>query len=240
MPLILTGRAPGPGGSNPGVYQGGIFAMHTISTGTDDGGILLTVGDENNDEYAIKIENANASLSPGGLVAQRRVWGIKATTGDTQWLTGATVTLGQDPVNPLEAATKQYVDTAVGAAGLTFTPLNATVNVGATIGERIVSLNGAGVPLTAILVNVSVETDRSTGGGGAPEIQVRTRKDAGQLQTLVAWEESDGSTVSASGFVIEKVSQGGEIGGVPTIRLTTFTGSGNIDPVAFHVHGYWS
>ena len=95
--------------------------------GTDTGGILIQCGDDNDDEWAIKVENWNNGTGAfSTLTPERRVFGVKATTGTTTWNSGAHVILPHDPYTttqpglsagsiPYQAVTKNYVDSISGS-----------------------------------------------------------------------------------------------------------------------------
>jgi hypothetical protein len=201
-----------------------------IGTATAAKDILLFKGGVDASNWAARVSGTNQSITTKAGVA---VGGTLGVTGAATF--SSTVALSANPTTALQAATKQYVDSAV-STGFVVHPSvvyataaalpantynNGTAGVGATLtanANGALSVDGSAVTASQrILVkdevasaNNGAYTVTATGSAGAPYVLTRATDfdtaGAGEIANNAYFFVTAGATNAGSGFVLDQLA----------------------------------
>ncbi len=199
-----------------------------VGSGTDD--LVLFAGGVDTPDIAARIDKITKSFT---TVADANIGGAFDVTGAATF--GSTVTLNANPSNPLEAATKQYVDTAA-ATGFTVHPSvrlttaaalpantynNGAAGVGATLtanANGALSVDGVAVAAAdrVLIINEATPANNGayvvtqTGSAGTPYILTRAtdfdQAATGEIANNAYFFTTEGATHAGSAFILSQTA----------------------------------
>ena len=201
-----------------------------IGTSTAAKDIVLFAGGVTTNKTAVRISGTNQSVS---VIANASVGGTLGVTGAASF--SSTVALSANPTTALQAATKQYVDTAVSTGFTVHTAVrlatttalsantysNGTLGVGATLtatANGALSIDSVAVATSdrvlikneATAANNGVYTVTQTGSAGTPYILTRAtdfdQAAAGEIANNAYFFITAGTTNIARSYILSQIA----------------------------------